>query len=143
MRVPQAALSLLKKAFPFQVTGTRNKRLTANGICLATCWMKIQYDTLELPSIVRCRNHDWLDWTNSNIFVEWDDAASQRIFEEKSSYLKRLLSNHAREVATARYGAPIYQSTDADVRAIFTDAQRLPARPTRPSGYSGAEEDEE
>jgi hypothetical protein len=92
---------------------------------------------VELPHIVRCRtkkNGGWLNW--DNLFVEWDDSASQSTFEADNSYRKRLLSKNAREILVAKYAAPIYQSTNPEIREIFADAQRrIPACSRRCSGY--------
>ncbi len=137
--IARNAIPFLKKIFPFEVTGARGrKKVTKNGISVAVAWMKIIHRTLDFPCAVRCRNHDWFDYTHNNIYVEWDDSAKQDLFERQTSYYGRLATAGAKEIVASQAEGQLTCDPSAcseEVRDIFREAQRLPARNVRPSGW--------
>ncbi len=143
VKVPAVALPLLKKAFPFECTGSRGKKtLTKNGVNLAKVWVAyfLRLVDCTVPYKVRCKNSNWLDWTIGNIFPEFDDVqAKQQTFEDQTSYQRRLISNKGREILLARYAENFYSTSyvnaSPEVREIFAEAQKLAGYPSRPSGY--------
>lgn len=124
---------------PFQISG-RTKKVTKSDIDLCTAWVKVYSLNEKLPHIVRCRNHDWLDWGHGNIWIEWDEQRAQARFERQNSYVGNRLPESAIQTAFAKATTTrIHVFTDPDIAAIFEEAARRPAQSTRVPLVNGDE----
>lgn len=134
------ALPLLQRLFPFTVsTGGKRKKAVKNGVPVHEYWLEAIYNTVveDFPYIPRCRNHNWLDWTDGNIYVEWNEAQRQRVFEEQTSFHGSLLNNDTRDVLLSRFGkaAAVHTSTNPDIAGIFAQAQKWSTFPIEVEGH--------
>ena len=128
------ALAFLRRCWPFSVAGTQHKKLIRNNTHLAELWANFVYANSKTHGIVRCRNHNWFDWTNGNIYLwvptEEESAHIQETAERRAAHVR--LTSPAREIALVRkYGhqsVPIHSGCDPEVADIIREAQRIPAR---------------
>jgi hypothetical protein len=130
------ALAFLKRCWPFEVTGVERKKLKRNGQHLAEVWARFFFSRREFTGKVRCKNHDWLDWTGGNLFFHIPNAEErqrkQATLERQNAFLSNRIGEVGLEILqTRKYGRdliPIPYGTDPDVAEIFREAQMVPAR---------------
>jgi hypothetical protein len=133
------ALSFLQSQWPFIVTkgGKRKKVIRPDGMYLHDLWLNQIWSKSSVPVQAYCRNHDWLDWTDLNIFAEWRARRDQLTFEAQTSFQRSLITDAGADILAARaaYGAKTYVSKDPEIARIFEEAQNVPVHRTRPPGY--------
>lgn len=89
--VPEEALAFLKKLWetaPFKVSsGGKAKKLVIasgpfEGVFVHDLWLAAKgVDTHARKS--HCKNHDWLDWTNDNVYVPTETKTGKSIAESE------------------------------------------------------------
>jgi hypothetical protein len=145
LRVPADALALLKRCWPFEVTtgGKRKKVVKQVGnrrVPLHQIWLMVVHDLaspFDFALKPKCKNHDWLDWTNGNVYIP---GGSQEGFENRIAYLSGILSERAKEIVGVRqlgsgHSGQVCLSEDPEIVAIFDEAQDVPRPSARPRGY--------
>ena len=133
----------LRRCWPFEVStgGKRKKiirRVGSGQILLHTLWLA--YWRHNLPShrgfsrVPQCRNKDWLDWTNDNIYLP---ELNQEAESKRADYLSSRLSETAKELLYARMCGTLQSvpSDDPEIVRIFREAARMPACSVRPRNH--------
>lgn len=142
------ALPLLQRLWPFMVsTFVNHKKILKDGVPVHHYWLEAVYNTVveDFDYKPRCRNHDWLDWTDGNIYVLWDESQRQKTFDAQTYYHGNIISPASRDILLARSAKPSQvcergdgKEVDPDVLAIFEEAQNVPRRSARVSVTSTA-----
>jgi hypothetical protein len=132
------ALPFLKSLWPFTVSkGGKRKKIVKDGLYLHDLWLKKIWAKSATQVKAYCRNHNWLDWTDLNIFAMWRNRRDQLTFETRTSFQRSLITDTGADILGARaaYGPKIYVSSDPEIAKIFADAQIVPVQSVRPHGY--------
>lgn len=135
------ALPLLERLWPFTVsTGVNHKKILKDGVSVHHYWLEAIYRTVveDFDYKPKCRNHDWLDWTDGNIYVLWDEGQRQETFDAQTYYHGNIISAAGRDIVLART-AKVSQvcdrgdgkEVDPEVLAVFEEAQNVPRRSAR------------
>jgi hypothetical protein len=135
-RVPKNLLGFLKKQWPFSVRGV-TKKIFKGSTPLHTIWLRSRIQKHGL--IPKCKNHDWLDWTEGNVFVPRGKKIDAQ--PRARALMSRLsLSGESFENLQRRFDHTIHlpPELDAEIAEIFSEAQGMAALPVRPSGSGPA-----
>jgi hypothetical protein len=147
-RVDAADIPFLHLCWPFTVSagGKRKKVIKWVGkqkIELHTVWLmhrhglRSRWDFSRKP---KCRNHDWLDWTQDNIYLP---KVNHEAESRREAYMSNRLTGAAKEMLYARMCGQYHPipSDDPEIVWAFQDAARMPSRSVRDTGC-GADLDE-
>jgi hypothetical protein len=139
-RVDATDIPFLQLCWPFEVStgGKRKKvirRIGSRQVLLHTLWLA--YYRHNLPShrgfsrVPKCRNKNWLDWTQDNIYLP---EVNQEAESRREAYLSNRLTEAAKELLYTRMCGLSYSipSNDPEIVWAFQDAARMPARSVRP-----------
>lgn len=138
-RVDVEDIPFLQLCWPFEVStgGKRKKVIKRTGkekIALHTVWLMHKHDLRSRWDFSRkpkCRNHDWLDWTEGNVYLPAVNPASE---SRREAYMAGRLSDRALELIDARQrgsSMSVYGTDDPDIIWAFQDAARVPASSLR------------
>lgn len=143
LRVDVADIPFLRRCWPFEVStgGKRKKiirRVGSGQILLHTLWLA--YRRHNLPShrgfsrVPKCRNKNWLDWTQDNIYLP---DVNREAESKRADYLSSHLSETAKELLYARMCGTLQSipSGDPEIVRIFQEAARMPACSVRPRNH--------
>lgn len=139
-RVDVEDVPFLQLCWPFEISskGKRKKVIKRAGkekIALHTVWLMHKHDLRSRWDFNRkpkCRNHNWLDWSNGNVYLPEINEASE---ERRQAYMAGRLPERTLELIDARQrgsSMSVYGTNDPEIIWAFQDAAKIPVSPVRP-----------
>jgi hypothetical protein len=143
LRVGVEDIPFLRLCWPFEVTtsGKRKKifrRVGRGRVFIHVLWLAYYRHNLPhhrgFSRAPKCRNKNWLDWTQDNVYLP---EVNQKSESRRANYLSSRLKDTAKELLYARMRGTLQSipSDDPQIVWAFRDAARMPACSVRPRNY--------